>query len=499
MRRLFLFRPTSRPPLHGLQIAVPRWSPDGSRIAFIGGLMSDQGVTGGDVWVVSASGGQPNDLTPGRPTSPAWITWAGSDGLYVDEIAGGGSELVGLRIERDPAGDNLTAIAGKPVFSFPGSMGDGRMQESLSATADRSLFVFSGSSFDRPTETYAVRTREQGSEDSGGPGGLTQLTHMNDGVTAAWGKTVSLEWQSDAFHVQGWLMLPKDYDPKKKYPMIVEVHGGPASAVLGRWGGGAGGFSATAFSTMGYFVLMPNPRGSYGQGEAFTQANRKDFGYGDLRDILAGVDTVLKQYPVDSGRVSCQTISSNYVTPVITRISPSTGSANGGNSVGFSPEAALLNFHRVQFGTTPASIVYSPNQITATAPDFMRPEPLISPSMHRWCIPGCSSRSIYVYGPLRLLPASRQTSGPLAGGNTVTINGANLYRTTNVYFGKTLATNVKVVARCLYNPILKECIPLYPLHPRSQRPPRQLRRSRRRHRQSTRWYICNFSSRSIHL
>ncbi len=48
---------------------------------------------------------------------------------------------------------------------------------------------------------------------------------------------------------------------------------------------------------------MPNPRGSYGQGEAFTQANRKDFGYGDLRDILAGVDTVLAKYPVDPNRV----------------------------------------------------------------------------------------------------------------------------------------------------------------------------------------------------
>jgi dipeptidyl aminopeptidase/acylaminoacyl peptidase len=48
---------------------------------------------------------------------------------------------------------------------------------------------------------------------------------------------------------------------------------------------------------LGYFVLMPNPRGSYGQGEAFTQANRKDFGYGDLRDILAGVDTVLATIP----------------------------------------------------------------------------------------------------------------------------------------------------------------------------------------------------------
>ena len=71
------------------------------------------------------------------------------------------------------------------------------------------------------------------------------------------------------------------------------------SGPLGR----RGGLNANAFSALGYFVLMPNPRGSYGQGEAFTQANRKDFGYGDLRDILAGVDTVLAKYPVDPQRV----------------------------------------------------------------------------------------------------------------------------------------------------------------------------------------------------
>jgi dipeptidyl aminopeptidase/acylaminoacyl peptidase len=102
--------------------------------------------------------------------------------------------------------------------------------------------------------------------------------------------------------VQGWLMLPKDYDPSKKYPLIVEVHGGPAAAVLSHWGGG-GGLNATAFSALGYFVLEPNPRGSYGQGEAFTEANRKDFGYGDLRDILAGVDAAEAKYPIDSSRV----------------------------------------------------------------------------------------------------------------------------------------------------------------------------------------------------
>ena len=55
---------------------------------------------------------------------------------------------------------------------------------------------------------------------------------------------------------------------------------------------------------MDYFVLEPNPRGSYGQGEKFTMANRKDFGYGDLRDILAGVDAVEKKYPsVDDNRL----------------------------------------------------------------------------------------------------------------------------------------------------------------------------------------------------
>jgi dipeptidyl aminopeptidase/acylaminoacyl peptidase len=291
-------------PLHGMQIAVPRWSPDGKNIAFIGGLMSDQGVTGGDVWVVSASGGQPHNLTPQRPSSPAWIAWKGNDQLFVSELAGGNCQLVRLRLEGDLLGENASAVAEKPVFSIPGSAGDGRMEISLSATADRSLFVFDASSFDRPAEVYAARPGEQTASGSGGEfAGTTQLTHINDGIGPTWGKTVSLNWTSDAFHVQGWLMLPKDYDPARKYPMIVEIHGGPAAAVTAKWAGGAGGFSATAFSALGYFVFMPNPRGSFGQGEAFTQANRKDFGYGDLRDILAGVDTVVAKYSVDPGRV----------------------------------------------------------------------------------------------------------------------------------------------------------------------------------------------------
>jgi dipeptidyl aminopeptidase/acylaminoacyl peptidase len=285
--------------LHGLQIAVPRWSPDGKAIAFIGGLMSDQGATGGDVWIVSAAGGQPVDLTPERPTSPGWIEWDGDEHIYMSELAGGNSQLVRLRLQGDRTSLSAATSFSAPVFSIPGSVGDGRMELSLSASADRSLFVFHASTFDHPMEIYAAKP---GATKATGLEGALQLTHLNDGVEAGWGKSVSLEWKSGKFNVQGWLLLPLHYDAAKKYPLIVEVHGGPASVVVGRWGGG-GGLSAAAFSALGYFVLQPNPRGSFGQGEAFTQANRKDFGYGDLEDILAGVDTVEAHYPVDPKRV----------------------------------------------------------------------------------------------------------------------------------------------------------------------------------------------------
>jgi dipeptidyl aminopeptidase/acylaminoacyl peptidase len=286
-------------PLHGLQIAVPRWSPDGKAIAFIGGLMSDQGSTGGDVWIVPAGGGAPQDLTPERPTSPAWIEWGDDSDIFVSELAGGNCQLVRLRLQGDRTAAKVATSFGSPIFSIPGSVGDGRMELSMSSTADHSIFVFHASTFEHATEVYEAKA---GTTMGAGLAGVIQLTHLNDGVEPAWGNAVSLTWKSDNFHVQGWLLLPKNYDPNKRYPLIVEVHGGPAAAVVARWGAG-GGLSPAAFSALGYFVLQPNPRGSYGEGEEFTKANRKDFGYGDLKDILAGVDAVLAKYPVDANRI----------------------------------------------------------------------------------------------------------------------------------------------------------------------------------------------------
>jgi dipeptidyl aminopeptidase/acylaminoacyl peptidase len=97
------------------------------------------------------------------------------------------------------------------------------------------------------------------------------------------------------------LTYPLHYDPGRRYPLVVQVHGGPGQAARPRWP--ITFFDFTLLSHQGYFVLRPNPRGSFSQGEAFTRANVKDFGYGDLRDILAGVDYVLKNFPVDGQKV----------------------------------------------------------------------------------------------------------------------------------------------------------------------------------------------------
>jgi dipeptidyl aminopeptidase/acylaminoacyl peptidase len=97
--------------------------------------------------------------------------------------------------------------------------------------------------------------------------------------------------------VQGWLLAPPALGAAGRQPLVVLVHGGPASSAKPGWPTVAG-----VLASQGFYVLLPNPRGSYGQGEAFTRGNVKDFGYGDLRDILAGIDAAAAAGPIDPAR-----------------------------------------------------------------------------------------------------------------------------------------------------------------------------------------------------
>ncbi|AIF46331.1 alpha/beta hydrolase family protein [Dyella japonica] len=272
--------------LHGLQMALPRWSPDGQRIAFIGGLMSDQGATGGDLYAVSVNGGEPVNLTPGTRVTPAWFAWANAQQMVVAQITNGQSQVVRYDVDAGKATQAGT------LFTLPASMGDGSAEMALSLSADQAKVAFVQSSYAQAPEVHAGALA-----DTPPPA----VTHINTALKPGWGKAESVEWDSEGRHVQGWLLYPANYDPAKSYPMIVTVHGGPSSAVMPRWPGV--GFGGVPFSALGYFVFMPNPRGSFGQGEAYVQANRKDFGHGDLRDILAGIDTIEKKLPVDDKRL----------------------------------------------------------------------------------------------------------------------------------------------------------------------------------------------------
>jgi dipeptidyl aminopeptidase/acylaminoacyl peptidase len=273
-------------PLHNLQIAVPRWSPDGKQIAFIGGLMSDQGSTGGDIYSIPSTGGEPQDLTPERAASVAFIHWLSPKVIGLAEHVGGSTHIASIKTE---AGSAETGTDAKAVdITFPETIWANELVMSISTSKTQNVALVR-TSFEKSPEVWAGPINH-----------LRQITHLNADLKPLWGKAEDLNWSNDGFKVQGWLLYPANYDPAKKYPLVVYVHGGPSAAVTPRWPSAS--YGGVPFSALGYFVFMPNPRGSFGQGEKFTQANVKDFGYGDLHDTLAGMDFLEKKFPIDKSR-----------------------------------------------------------------------------------------------------------------------------------------------------------------------------------------------------
>jgi dipeptidyl aminopeptidase/acylaminoacyl peptidase len=312
------------------QIADPRWSPDGRQIAFIGGLMSDQGVTGGDVYAIPAAGGAALDLTPGLAASAASLSWTASGELLAFEIVDGASGLARI----DPAGRGRQATE---LWRRPADFGGRGGEPGLSVARDGKTAAAIVSSFEQPPEIWVgpATGPEPGAAANGAAAasaaatgatatsplaelGWRQITHRNAGLRPSWGEARSLHWPGDASPsspagsgtrtVQGWLLAPtapRAEDgrrpappPSGRHPMVVLVHGGPAAAARPGWPRVAG-----VLASQGFYVLLPNPRGSYGQGEEFTRGNVKDFGYGDLRDILGGIDAATAAAPIDPERI----------------------------------------------------------------------------------------------------------------------------------------------------------------------------------------------------
>jgi dipeptidyl aminopeptidase/acylaminoacyl peptidase len=272
-----------------LQMASPRWSGNGTRIAYIGGLMSDETITGGDIYVIAAAGGTPIDVTPGLDASAHTLTWNGSDShIVATEFAAGDEVLATIDVDAKTQHETWRGpqmIWANSVMAFtPGDAGI-----SLSKNAAFSAVI--RQSYTSPPEV-----------ETGPPGKWKPITRLNADVRPITGKATNVSWKSDNFNVQGMLIAPPSIEPGKRYPLVVEVHGGPAYAHYPLFPASQDSFDA-ALASRGYYVFKPNPRGSYGAGEAFTRANVKDFGYGDMRDVLAGLDAVEKTAPIDPDRV----------------------------------------------------------------------------------------------------------------------------------------------------------------------------------------------------
>ena len=267
-----------------MQMDMPRVSADGT-VAFIGGLMSDWGPIGGDIYTVPISGGRPVDITPGFRGTFRGLDWRGKT-LLTTALMDDQAAIIAL----DPK-----TGAKKQLWSASVSVKSQNFDNPIVSSADGNRAATLQDDF------------SHGAEIASGPlAALAPVTHANAALPANV-SVQSVHWKNDGYSVQGWLLGPKQLTAGK-HPMLTIIHGGPSSVTTPHYvaDGGQHGMGFEFVVPMikrGYFIFYPNPRGSYGQGEAFTRANIRDFGRGDLKDDLAGIDAVEKIAPVDEKKL----------------------------------------------------------------------------------------------------------------------------------------------------------------------------------------------------
>jgi dipeptidyl aminopeptidase/acylaminoacyl peptidase len=232
-----------------------------------------------DLFVRPVDGGEPVNLTANWDLEPEDARWS-PDGRFVYFTAETGGEV---HLFRAPvAGGDV-----EQVTRGPRRLG--------SVTIDREFrtMAFTSSVHEAPAEVYVANidgTNER------------RLSDVHGRITAEIGfsKADRLRWPSlDGTAIEGWLMFPYGYDGNKgPYPLIVMSHGGPHSAT-----GYSFDFKKQFFAANGYFVLDTNFRSSTGYGDAFKWATWGEWGRKDGEDVVAGIDYVLKRYPIDPKRV----------------------------------------------------------------------------------------------------------------------------------------------------------------------------------------------------
>ncbi len=272
------------------QLAMPRWSPDGKRIAFLACLWSDRGSIAGDLWVMNANGEQARNLTVGAPRDVSSFAWRSDNQSFIVMGYERGDSMIGTIDAASGAYRRLGSGDGAPAAFMD------RLWQQFTLARDGSTIAVAREDAANPADIWVARVKQDSLV-------WKQLSRANPHAKSfKLGTMEKICWKSvDGIDIQGYLVKPVGYKPGKRYPLVVWVHGGPASNYGPRYY--VVGSRAQLLAANGLMVLLPNPRGSVGWGTAFTESNRGDMGGMDWQDILAGVDYCIEQGYADPARL----------------------------------------------------------------------------------------------------------------------------------------------------------------------------------------------------
>jgi dipeptidyl aminopeptidase/acylaminoacyl peptidase len=170
-----------------------------------------------------------------------------------------------------------------------------RLVTGVSPSRDGARIAFTIDTPDLPAEVYVADALDAEPR---------RLTTTNPWLAdVALGRSEVITWKSrDGNSVEGVVLYPADYVPGTRVPLVVSAHGGPTAAHVNGFKGGTG--PSQTWASRGWAVLYPNPRGSTGYGAQFMRANIADWGGGDYRDIMAGVDELVRRGVADPDRMA---------------------------------------------------------------------------------------------------------------------------------------------------------------------------------------------------
>ena len=300
------------------------WTPDGAELVFSSLRTEDSELSWrqSEVYAVNVANGTIRQLTTrhgqdsGPIPSPAGdlIAYRGADfhtdtyrnsGVYIMNMDGSNSHLISGDFDRSINGMQW-AHDGSGLYLTVSAEGDRNIHFVSTGGGVTALssgnHMFALSSFTADGQAVGTLTSPQLPSDIvsfrlSNPNRRMQLTHVNDDVFAGvtFGDVEEIKYESvDGFEIEGWIVKPPDFDPSRKYPMMLSIHGGPH----GMYNVGFN-FAWQEHAANGYVVLYTNPRGSSGYGSAFGNSIKNAYPGKDYDDLMNGVDLVIDRGYID--------------------------------------------------------------------------------------------------------------------------------------------------------------------------------------------------------